>query len=449
MNIESIHPTDWRLQRIARFSKAAKTKILFVVIDGLGGLPDPKYCAQGRFDSTGVKSPKSELEWASLQNKLENLNHFVRDPKTVTGRVYPVGKGFTPGSIAGHLGIFGYDPDLYNSKRGPAEAAAIEGAIDPGDIIARFNFCRVNQEGIVEDRRAGRVKEPGEGTRLVSKVAESLNIKDAVVRVIHTAGHRGLLVLRKTHKSDRPLSEHISDTDPGIEGVPIEKCQPLNFGDAAAARTAAIINAFTKQVGDILSDEPNANAIILRSFGTRPNLPHFGDVYNLDAIAIASYPAYRGIGSLVGMALLNGSSGCPGLRPGDPFGREADFLEANYSNYDFFYVHYKLPDEKGEDGDFEGKVEALHCFDVHLPRLLKPEFDVVVITGDHATPSLLARHSHHSVPLAISSRVMKGYDRSEEFTEPACLRGARGFIDGPELMGIVLGNAGRLKKFDF
>ena len=442
MGIDWTEDLNWRLRRIAKLSRATESKILFVVIDGLGGLPHPDYCRQGRFDRQGERSPKSELEWASLSNKIESLNEFVRDPKTVTGRIYPVGKGFTPGSVAGHLGLFGYDPDPYYVKRGPAEAAAIE-SIQPGDIVARFNFCKVDEHGVLKDRRAGRVR-GAEAAKLASRIVEGLEISEGIVKVIHTAEHRGVLILRRAGKTDPPLSEYICDTDPGAEGQPMVTCQPLRFGDKASARTAQIVRSVIKQVGEILAGEPKANMIALRGFGTTPQLPHFGDVYNVSAAAIATYPVYRGIATLAGMAVLNG-----GLQPGEEFGREADILAANYDNYDFFYVHYKLPDEKGEDSDFEGKVEAIHCFDRHWNRLLKPGFDVVVVTGDHATPSLLGTHSHHSVPLAIRSNVIEGYDRAEEFTEPACLRGARGFIDGPELMAIVLGNAGKLKKFDF
>ena len=187
--------------------------------------------------------------------------------------------------------------------------------------------------------------------------------------------------------------------------------------------------------------------VLLRGFGTRPALPHFNDVYNVEAAAIATYPVYRGIANLLGMAVLNGSA-THSLQPGQPFGPEVGVLKTHFDRYDFFYLHYKLPDEKGEDKDFEGKVKALHEFDVHFRDIEALGFDVIVVTGDHATPSLLGKHSHHSVPLAICSKVMKGYDRSREFTEPSCLHGARGFIDGPELMAIVLANADKLRKFD-
>ena len=447
MSIEWDDGLDRRLSRIARFSKPNENKILFIVIDGLGGLPHPDYTACGPLDDPGVATPKSELEWASLNGKLENLNEFVRHPKTVTGRIYPIGKGFTPGSVSGHLGLFGYDPDHYHVKRGPAEGAAIDTGIDPSDIVARLNFCHANRDGIIDDRRAGRIS-TSEAKRIASKIESGLDLNDAIVRVIPTAEHRGLLVLRKVHKSDPPLSVHICDTDPGVEGRRVVECQPLRLDDKAACRTAALVRRFTDRVSEILADEMVCNAAILRGFGTRPALPYFGDVYNVNALAIAAYPAYRGIAMLLGMAMPNGDSPDQPLRPGQPFGREAAVLKRHYSEYDFFYLHYKLTDEKGEDGDFMGKVAALHCFDRHLPELLEPGFDVVVITGDHATPSLLKRHSHHSVPLAIHSSVMKGYDRTQEFTEPACLSGARGPIDGPELMAIVLGNAGKLRKFD-
>lgn len=436
---------DWRLQKVADFSQPSPQKILFVVLDGLGGLPHPEMLACGPRDTNGEKTPKSELEWASIHGKLSNLNEFVRDPKTVTGRIYPVGKGFTPGSVAGHLGLFGYDPQYYFVKRGPAEAAALQGEIEPGDIIARFNFCRIDNSGRITNRRAGRISTE-RCTELAAKLHHQLEIREAAVRIIPTAEHRGVFTLRKNYRSDPPLSEYVCDTDPGAEGTEPIVCQPLSLTDKAAMRTAKLVRNACSQAREILRDERDANMIILRGFGTLPILPHFNDVYNVEAAAIAVYPVYRGIANLLGMAVLNGRD-AP-LRAGTSFGPEVEILKQNYDNYDFFYLHYKLPDEKGEDKDFHGKVEAIHQFDEHFPDIRRLGFDVIVVTGDHATPSFLGGHSHHSVPLAMFSSVMKGYDQTLEFTEPACMGGARGIIDGPELMAIVLGNAGKLRKFD-
>ncbi len=438
---------DWRLSSIARLAQPNEKKILFVVIDGLGGLPHPAFVEHGPLDEPGQKTPKSELEWASLHGKLENLNAFVRDPKTVTGRIYPVGKGFTPGSVAGHLGLFGYDPEHYFVQRGPAEAAALPGVTEPGDVIARLNFCSVAKDGKIVDRRAGRMKDPSRGAELAERINKDLRVEGAHVRVVATADHRGILILRRTERSDPPLSEHICGTDPGRTGAFPLECQPLHLADKPAMRTAAIVRQFTGQVREILSGEGDANMILLRGFGTRPALPHFADVYNVRAAAIAAYPVYRGVANLVGMTILDRPPGGKPLSIADEFGPEVDVLKVNHDRFDFFYLHYKKTDEKGEDGDYLGKVDALHAFDVEFSRIRELGFHVIVVTGDHSTPSLLGRHSHHSVPLAIYSEVMEGCDRAREFTESSCLQGMHGVIDGPELMAIVLGNAGKLRKF--
>jgi 2,3-bisphosphoglycerate-independent phosphoglycerate mutase len=448
MEMDWTQTLDWRLKRIARFSEPAASKILFIVLDGLGGAPHPDYVAAGPFDTGGAKSPKSELEWASLHGKIDHLNAFARDAKTVTGRIYPAGKGFTPGSVAGHLGIFGYDPDHYLVKRGPVEAAALEGVVEPGDVIARFNFCRIDKSGKVVDRRAGRMKDAARAAALAGQIEGNLKIPEARIRVISTAEHRGVVILRKNQRSDPPLSEHVTDTDPGVTGQPVVPCQPFSTADKPSKRTAAMVQKFSQQVRESLSGEPDANMLLLRGFGTMPTFPHFSDVYNVRAAAIARYPAYRGLASMLGMTLVGDTSPGGLLAIGGEFGSEVDVLREHYDEYDFFFLHYKLPDEKGEDRDFLGKVESLHKFDIHLPRIRELRFQVIVITGDHATPALLGRHSHHSVPLAMYSERVKGYDRSQEFTEQACLSGARGSVVGPELMPIVLGNADRLRKFE-
>ena len=244
------------------------------------------------------------------------------------------------------------------------------------------------------------------------------------------------------------MSEDVSDTDPASAGSPPLECRPLNLTDKPATRTAEIVQRFAAQAREILAHEPDANMVLLRGFGTTQALPHFSDVYNVEAAAIATYPVYRGIASLLGMTVLGGGGGAGHGFSAPEFGPEIDWLKQNYDRYGFFYLHYKKTDEKGEDGDFLGKVEAIHAFDRQFARIRELDFEVIVVTGDHATPSLLARHSHHSVPLAIHSEVIKGYDHMQEFTEPSCLHGTRGCIEGPELMTIVLGNAGRLRKFD-
>ena len=108
-------------------------------------------------------------------------------------------------------------------------------------------------------------------------------------------------------------------------------------------------------------------------------------------------------------------------------------------------MHYKSADSAGEDGDFKSKVDALEYFDSNLQTVLDMEPDVLVICGDHATPSYLASHSWHPVPFLINSKYSEGY--LEGFTERNCRSGSIGSISSKELMMLVLAHAGKLNKF--
>ena len=166
-------------------------------------------------------------------------------------------------------------------------------------------------------------------------------------------------------------------------------------------------------------------------------MPDFGNQYALNPAAIAAYPMYRGLAGFIGMDILES---------GQTFESEIDVLEDNFhQGYDFFFLHYKPADSAGEDGDFLAKVSQLENFNRDIQRVIDLNPEVLVICGDHSTPSFTASHSWHPVPFMINSQYSEG--TSAVFTEKACRTGAIGTIQAEQLMFQVLAHASKLNKF--
>jgi len=338
-----------------------------------------------------------------------------------------VGPGITPGSGPGHLGLFGYDPLRYPVGRGVLEALGIDFELQAGDVAARGNFCTVDARGHITDRRAGRIS-TDVCVRLVERL-RAIRLDGVEVLIEPVKEHRFVLVLRGGH-----LSGRLSETDPQQLGVPP---LPVRALAAEADKTAALVNAFVEAARPLLRDAAPANMLLLRGFDQQPRLPLFPETFGLRAAAIAAYPMYRGLARLVGMEVL---------KTGGTFAEEIETLERQWEHHDFFFLHYKDTDKAGEDGDFDAKVAALERFDALLPRVLALQPDVLAISGDHATPSILKGHGWQGVP-ALLARPYCGGDPVSRFTERDCVGGSLGVIPAQDLMPLVMANALRFTKY--
>ncbi len=396
------------LELAKRLKQPNTTKIILCVLDGLGGL-------------SRRETIRSELEKASIPN-LDRL--AVRSE---VGLTVPVGTGITPGSGPGHLSLFGYDPYRFDIGRGVLEAVGIDFELSPDDVAARGNFCTLDASGNISDRRAGRVATE-HSARLVERLRE-IRLPGVQVLVEPVREHRFVLVLRGAGLDDR-----ISTTDPQVTGVP-----PLAARAEApdAANAAALVNEFVRQATVMLSDEPQANGLILRGFAKYPALPQFPEIWGLRAAALAVYPMYRGLAKLAGMEAL----ACPGGLP-----EQLDVVRRRWDDYDFFFIHYKNTDAAGEDGDFERKCHALEEFDAWLPSLMDTHPDVLMIAGDHSTPSTMAAHSWHPVPFLLHS-VHARDGNAQNFNEPECLKGSLGVFPAVDVMPLAMAHAMRFQKY--
>ena len=387
---------------------SSPTKIVLLVVDGLGGLAHPE---------TGL----SELETAHLPN----LDAMAQE--SACGLTTPVLPGVAPGSGPGHLALFGYDPLKHLIGRGALEALGIEVDLQPGDVAARGNFCTVDGDGLLVDRRAGRI--PTELSAPICQRLDQIELDGIQVDVFPVQDYRFVLRLR-----GQGLSEAVTETDPQINGASALPVWPLN---PAAQKTAELVNNFVGQASRLLSEEDRANMLLLRGFAQLPNLPAMGEVYRLNPAAIAAYPMYRGLATVAGMRVI---------RTGHTFADEVETLRENFGSHDFFFIHYKPADAAGEDGDFDAKVKRLEELDPFIPAIRELEPDVLVVAGDHATPAITAGHSWHPVPFMLHSRLTKGEGVSA-FNERTCRQGSIGRIPATNAMLLAMSHAGKMTKF--
>ena len=402
---------------LSRLAQDGEGKIVLLVLDGVG-------------DLRTVDQPRTALEAASTPN-LDALAS-----RSALGRVVPVAQGVTPGSGPGHLALFGYDPTSERADigRGPLEALGVGVDFAPGDVVARGNFATLDSDGKVVDRRAGRIptEENRRLTAMLDDALEAGGTGDLQVSVHSGEGHRFVLLVEGDD-----LSPRIEDTDPQETGEPPWQLTP---SAPEAERTVERLAPVLETMRRALEGEERANGFLLRGFDTLPDLPTLSELYGLRSGCFAGYPLYRGVAKLCGMTVVECGKGIEELFDG---------AARRWGDFDLLFIHVKEPDKAGEDGDLGAKVAVLERIDAALPRLLDrldPAADVLAITGDHSTPAPMALHSWHPVPLLVHGPYCFVDDRGA-FTELDAARGHLGTFRSEELMGLLLGNAGRLRKF--
>ena len=385
-----------------------ESKLLMVVIDGLGGLP--------------VRG-KTELE-AAKHPHLDRLT-----AKSVCGLIDPISYGITPGSGPSHLALFGYDPFRYEIGRGVMEALGIGLKLTKDDLTARGNFATMNERGVIVDRRAGRIatEKNQEICRFLQN--EIKEVDGVQTSIYHGKEHRFVILFR-----GKELRDDLTDADPQKDGLEAKATEGLA---PEAKRTAEIVNHYLRRATEVLKPFHPANTILLRGFSKIPDTPTMVERFKLRPAAIATYPMYRGLARLVGMEILE---------TGETYRDEVETLKNHFHRYDFFYLHFKKADSAGEDGNFGGKVKAIEEIDRFVPAILKLNPDVLVITGDHSTPALLKSHSWHPNPILLYSKYIRP-DGIRRFTERHCQKGQLGRFPAVDILPLMLANGLKLKKF--
>ncbi|MGL4943582.1 MAG: 2,3-bisphosphoglycerate-independent phosphoglycerate mutase [Thermoguttaceae bacterium] len=393
---------------ITELAEKSSNKIVMLVADGIGGLPLKP-------------GGPTELETA----KTPNLDALAK--VGVSGLSTPIRPGITPGSGPGHLGLFGYDPLEYVIGRGVLEAAGIGFVLTDKDVAIRCNFCTVDANGNITDRRAGRI--PSDESAKVVDILKQIKIAGVEVFVEPVQEHRFCVVFR-----GEGLGGNVADTDPQKTGVPPLAPKPL---DDASKKTAQIAADFFAQASKLIAAQPKANSLTMRGFAKKPALPSYEQLYKLKAACIAVYPMYKGLASLVGMELVGHAH---------TLAEEIDVLEKAWDDYDFFFVHFKYTDSRGEDGDFNAKVKMVEEFDSIIPRVQKLNPACLVVTGDHSTPAKMSGHSFHPVPTMIVSDLART-DACTAYGETQAITGGLGHFQALDIMPLAMAHAARLGKF--
>jgi 2,3-bisphosphoglycerate-independent phosphoglycerate mutase len=393
---------------VTAMARSQGKQVMLLVMDGLGG-----------YRTVERGSELTEAHTPNLDRLAGEGSLGLHDPVT---------RGITPGSGAGHLGLFGYDPLAYEIGRGALSAAGIGFELRPGDVAARVNFCTLAADGTIADRRAGRLP-TDEAERICETLMREVKLDGVELFILPEREHRGLLVLR-----GKGLDPSLADTDPQREGVP-----PLEPEATAseAKHTAEVVASLLEQARSVLAARERGNFLLLRGFDTHQELPSFPERYKVKALAIAAYPMYLGISRLLSFDTHRVDGAAP---------EEVEALQRLAPEADFVFMHVKKTDSAGEDGDFDRKVEAIEEVDALVPRILDAGIDVLAVTGDHSTPAQMAAHSWHPVPVLLWGGTAAA-DGLPKFDEVNCRQGSLGRFEAKHLLPQLLGAAGRLAKY--
>ncbi|MEM2094624.1 MAG: 2,3-bisphosphoglycerate-independent phosphoglycerate mutase [Candidatus Bathyarchaeia archaeon] len=409
-------------------------KTILIVCDGLADRP---------LKRLGGKTPL-EVAHRTALDKLASMG--------ICGLMDPISPGVPAGSDTSHLALFGYDPYKYYHGRGAFEALGAGIDVRPGDVSFRGNFATVDEDGVVLDRRAGRLNC---GCKELAEALDGLSLDSypqTHVVVRHTVEHRLAVLLRGPR-----LSRMVSDTDPGTEGLSLRRVTHLDES-YESLRTANIVNELSSTFRRILENHPvnvrrrqegllPANVVLLRGAGTLPELEPLTAIYGVRALAIAAGALYRGVAKCVGMDVLD-VPGATGDYHTDVIAK-AKAAVANLSKYDFVFVHIKAADSASHDGNVDRKIMMIEKVD-SLVEYLLGNIDlnevVMALTADHTSSIELKEHTGDPVPLVICGSVVRK-DSVEHFTEVECARGGLGRIRAVELTSILMDLIGKGRKF--
>lgn len=409
-------------------------KGLMIILDGLGDRSCPEL------------DGATPLEAAATPN----LDRLLKSG--MGGMIDPLTPGVPVSTHTGTGLLMGLaQRDAVHLTRGPVEAAGIGLLIQPGDVALRCNFATLEEDaGMLKilDRRAGRIQK---GTKELAAALQTIPMGHGVTATLRPATqHRAVLRL-----SGPGLSPAITDTDPGSNDDPrVLPCQPLNLQDAAAARTAEIINGFVREAYDRLKQHRvnqkredkgllPANGIITRGAGALREAGNIIQHLGISAAVVAGERTVLGLAQLLNYTAFT-DSGFTSLADTD-LAAKVEMTKRALETHEMVFLHVKAPDICAHDRDPKTKRSFLERFDSKVAPLLQGDW-VIGVTGDHSTDCNSGRHCGDPVPSILHAP--KGRrDGCTEFSELGCMVGGLGRITGSAFLFSLLDAMGCMHNF--
>ncbi len=414
--------------------------ILFIILDGLADRPQP------------VLNGKTPLEAAHTPH-LDQLAALG-----TTGLLTPLAPGLPLESETSHFILFGYGLEQFPG-RAAFEAIGRGLEVPPESVVLLASFAettvidgKLRRDALLWEKRQAQDEE--ECTRLCVAI-DSYETHGLQFALTSCGRSEAILTLRGQPSRD------ITDVDPFYNNAYGARAQPLAESPHPhnAKRTADALNAYLGWVHHQLSQHPlnrarrargraSINFIFTKWAAVRPDVAPFQEQNGLRAASVENHPLYVGIARVCGMTPVSTPRETDTTTDFRQKLRTANSLFAQ--GYEFVHVHSKAPDVAAHHKDPLGKMQALEALDAALGPVVERVTNhadlLVVVTGDHATPSsgpLI--HSGEAVPILLAGGPNVLSDRLATFHERAVTRGGLGHVRGTDVMPLLLNAIDRIR----